>query len=169
MVGGQCIELASACQCNGSNPRRSRGRQSPQDIFGLAGRCQPDGDVAGRCEGFDLPGEDLAITEVVGDTGHETRTSRQANGRQRGSCELEATDKLTDEMVGLCRAPSVSESKDLPSRHEAIDQDASRRFDLLTQLIAAESRSFQMRVELRAYDFDQFTHRLVCSHGALPP
>jgi len=170
MVGRDDVQFTSAGQGNGPNACRTRCRESPQYVFRRARRRQADHDVADGSECFHLSGKDVCVAEIVCDAGYETRTCRQADSRQRPTCELEPADQFADEMIRLRCAPPVSERKNLSSTEHAVDQYLGGRFDLLAQTIAAKPNGLDMRIELCENDFDQVTQssiRLMCGIAAM--
>jgi hypothetical protein len=121
MVGVAILEPVLAAQGNCDSAFFLRGLEPTQNILGFAAGGNSDDHIAHHRESFDLPLEESTVSEVVGDTGDDTRVTNQGNGGQWSPCFLEASDQFFDQMVGLGRAASVPERENLSPAAEARD------------------------------------------------
>jgi hypothetical protein len=97
----------------GDQPHRSSLLKGSDHIRTLSGRRDRDGDIAGLSQCLDLARECAFEAEIVA-RGRERRAiGGQRNGSDRGTIALVTDRQFGREMLGVGRAPSVSEEHQL--------------------------------------------------------
>jgi len=131
--------------------------ESLDDVGGVPGRGDADGNIAFLPKGPELFCEDFAKSKVVGNTGENGSICGQGNCRQRRPIDDISIDKFRSHVLGIGSAPAISEEKKLvPSFKGVRDQ-----FDDIEQFgeILFEEACLDFRAFLKSLQNDIFHWR----------
>ena len=104
---------AGAGEADGGNAGFPGLMEGVEDVGGVAGGGDAEKEVAWCAEGFDLAGEDLVESKVVGAGGEDGGVGGEGDGAEGRAVVGEADDELGDEVLGVGGRASVAGDEEL--------------------------------------------------------
>ena len=145
--GCRQVRLGRAGQPPGVRAQGSRCADAAHDVGRRPRRADPDDDVAGQGQCFDLALEDALVVVVVGDGREHRGVSGQRQRRQRPPVALEVAGQLARQMLGVSGTAAVAEGDDLPALGGSGDHVRGQLGDDGDECAPARGHHLEMLVE----------------------